>query len=113
MTKNRDFIYHSTPTQLATLLIYDQDFKMEMVDAMRRYAGSFVQALAECISRADMTNLRKLVETFPEYCKEYAVWNLPKEKSVLLGTRADTIIIDEIKEREKGYEHTNQDDNEL
>lgn len=47
-----------------------EDF--EVIDAMRRYGGSFVRALAETAACADCNNLRRLKEAFPDYWKHYA-----------------------------------------
>jgi hypothetical protein len=47
----------------------DQD--LLTVEAMTRYGGSFVKALAELANRADSINLQKIKETWPEYWKEY------------------------------------------
>lgn len=44
----------------------------EMIEAMERYGGSFVQALAQCLWRADANNYQRLEEAFPEYFKEYS-----------------------------------------
>lgn len=47
----------------------DQDYKV--VEAMEKYGGSFVQALAVCFRRADANNLQKLKTTFAEYWQQY------------------------------------------
>ena len=47
------------------------DADMDVVDAMEKYGGSFVQALAVCFRRADPVNLAKLKETFAEYWQQY------------------------------------------
>jgi pyruvate/2-oxoacid:ferredoxin oxidoreductase beta subunit len=47
----------------------EQDFKI--IEAMEEYGGSFVQALAACLRRADPFNFQKLKIAFPEYFKEY------------------------------------------
>ncbi len=44
----------------------------EIVQAMDRFGGSFVRALAELCHRADPENLAKIKETWPEYWQEYA-----------------------------------------
>lgn len=49
----------------------------EMIEAMERYGGSFVKALAQCLWRADANNYQRLEEAFPEYFKEYR--NMAKE----------------------------------
>ena len=47
----------------------DQDYAV--IDAMKKYGGSFVKALAECATRADSDNLIKIKTTFSEYWKQY------------------------------------------
>jgi hypothetical protein len=47
----------------------DQDLKT--VEAMEKYGGSFVVALAQAMRRADRTNLDKLKTAFPEYWTQY------------------------------------------
>lgn len=42
-----------------------------MIEAMEKYGGSFVKALAAMLWQADPVNYKKLAETFPEYFKEY------------------------------------------
>lgn len=41
------------------------------IEAMAKYGGSFVKALAEAARRADPVNLRKIREAWPEYWSEY------------------------------------------
>lgn len=47
------------------------DKDMLVVEAMEKYGGSFVQALAVCFRRADAGNLYKLKTTFSEYWEQY------------------------------------------
>ncbi len=47
----------------------DRDIKV--VEAMERYGGSFVQALAVLARRADVVNLRRIKDTWPIYWKQY------------------------------------------
>lgn len=49
----------------------DHDEKLDMVDSMKRFGGSFVKALAECFVLADDLNLAKLEQAFPELMKKY------------------------------------------
>jgi hypothetical protein len=42
-----------------------------VLEAMDRYGGSFVRALAQAAWLADPINLAKLKATFPEYWAEY------------------------------------------
>jgi hypothetical protein len=43
----------------------------EMTNRMLQYGGSFVQALAHAMVKADRSNRNKLIVAFPEYVKEY------------------------------------------
>lgn len=43
----------------------------EIVEAMEKFGGSFVQSLAQCFRHADPVNYAKLRITFPEYWEEY------------------------------------------
>lgn len=47
----------------------EEQFKV--VEAMEKYGGSFIKALAECFHRADLLNFAKLEEAFPEYWERY------------------------------------------
>ncbi len=47
----------------------DQDIKV--VEAMEKYGGSFVKALAECARRADAMNLIKIKTTWKAYWQQY------------------------------------------
>jgi hypothetical protein len=47
----------------------EQDYPV--VEAMEKYGGSFVQALAVCFRRADQVNRARLVLAFPEYWQQY------------------------------------------
>lgn len=42
-----------------------------MIAAMRKYGGSFVKSLAECMEHADPNNYTKLVTTFQNYVYDY------------------------------------------
>lgn len=48
-----------------------EDAKFELIESMRQRGGSFVQALAECLLRADATNFNILVNAFPRFVSEY------------------------------------------
>ena len=48
------------------------DLKLQVADNMKRFGGSFVQALSNCIIMADSNNLKKLIKTFKNYFIEYA-----------------------------------------
>ena len=58
--------------------ILDQDTKLRVVNNMKKYGGSFVKALADCILSADNQNLVKLMNAFPEYINEYMPANWMK-----------------------------------
>ncbi len=47
------------------------DLDLDVIEAMEKYGGSFVQALAVAASRADADNLAKIKATWPEYWKQY------------------------------------------
>jgi len=47
------------------------DEKLKVAKAMRIYGGSFVQALSECIIRADQHNFQKIKNTWPEIWEQY------------------------------------------
>lgn len=47
------------------------DEDMQTIEAMERYGGSFVVALAQAARRADRINLGKLKAAFPEYWQQY------------------------------------------
>lgn len=42
-----------------------------MIEAMGKFGGSFVKALAAMLWQADPINYEKLRHTFPEYFEEY------------------------------------------
>lgn len=44
---------------------------LAMIQAMEKYGGSFVQALAQCFRHADYQNYRKLCYAFKDYCDQY------------------------------------------
>jgi hypothetical protein len=45
--------------------------KDSRITTMRTYGGSFVKALAEAYSKADLDNTVRIEKTFPEYMKKY------------------------------------------
>lgn len=47
------------------------DKDIDTVDAMEKYGGSFVCALAKAARAADHVNLAKIKKAFPEYWKHY------------------------------------------
>ncbi len=56
-------------------LVGNYNLKIDIVVRMRLKGDSFVKALAECIVRADPTNLKRLQDTFQDYLKEYHIDN--------------------------------------
>lgn len=49
----------------------NQNEKIKLYETMKIYGGSFVQALAECVVRADKINLSILQNSFPNYFEKY------------------------------------------
>lgn len=49
----------------------DQNTKLQVVANMKTFGGSFVQALAECIIRADHINSKKIEDAFSNYIDQY------------------------------------------
>jgi len=47
------------------------DLDMKTIEAMEKYGGSFVVALAQAARRADRNNLERIKLAFPEYWKQY------------------------------------------
>jgi hypothetical protein len=43
----------------------------DVIEAMKRYGGSFVKKLAEAFALADPQNQARLKAAFPEYWKKY------------------------------------------
>lgn len=54
---------------------------LNIINAMKKYGGSFVSHLGAAAQHADHKNLEKLKETFPEYWKQYAEMADQKESS--------------------------------
>lgn len=52
-------------------ILNDTDLKITIADNMKKYGGSFVKALAECVYTADQSNLFTLVENFTNYFHKY------------------------------------------
>lgn len=50
------------------------------LDAMKRFGGSFVQALSEVAQRADDTNLSLIKSTWPKYWAQYEEMGIIQEK---------------------------------
>jgi hypothetical protein len=49
----------------------EDDSDREVINAMHRYGGGFVRALATACERADATNLERITEAFPELWRQY------------------------------------------
>lgn len=47
----------------------EEDIKV--IEAMQKYGGSFIKALADAAERADQENLAKIKATWPEYWQRY------------------------------------------
>lgn len=45
---------------------------LKVIEAMKKYGGSFASHLAQAASCADADNLAKIKATWPEYWKRYA-----------------------------------------
>lgn len=58
-------------------LFYAQKFTV--AGNMKKYGGSFVQALGVALSHADMWNATKIKLTWPELWEEYLNFEKPKE----------------------------------
>lgn len=48
-----------------------EEEKYFVVNAMKKYGGSFVKALGEALAHADIPNIEKIYLAFPEYWKQY------------------------------------------
>lgn len=60
-----------SPHSVCEMISKDQDLKLYICENMETYGGSFVQALAECLRRADSKNTFKLCDAFQEYMWQY------------------------------------------
>ena len=49
----------------------ENDEKISIAKAMRRYGGSFVSSLGEALIHADPINTMKIQKAFPDYWKQY------------------------------------------
>lgn len=74
MTITKARINSISPNDFCVLVSRDDDFRLEIYEKMKTFGGSFVQALGECLMRADRENRYKLAETFTEYFIKYATW---------------------------------------
>jgi len=48
---------------------HDEDVKV--INAMRKYGGSFIKSLAETCIYADETNFERIKKAFPDYWEDY------------------------------------------
>ena len=60
-------------------LLYAQKFTV--AENMKKYGGSFVQALGVALSHADMWNTTKIKLTWPELWEEYLNFEKTKDSS--------------------------------
>jgi hypothetical protein len=44
---------------------------------MDKYGGSFASALAKALIKADLENIRKIKDTWPQYWATYLNWDRP------------------------------------
>ncbi len=63
------------PRELSLRVADDQSLKLYIVENMKKYGGSFVKALAECLLLADRDNRLILCDAFLPYILDY----LPEE----------------------------------
>lgn len=49
----------------------EHDEMIDVTEAMLKWGGGFVKALAQAMRIADDDNLKKLKDAFPEYWKQY------------------------------------------
>lgn len=60
-------------------LLYAQ--KVIVAENMKKYGGSFAQALGIALSHADMWNTMKIKLSWPELWEEYLNFDKPKEQA--------------------------------
>ena len=56
-----------------------EDEKYIVIQYMKKYGGSFVQSLANCLEHADPINTQKMKDTFQEYWNEYLTIGIKEE----------------------------------
>lgn len=49
-----------------------RDEDLNVIEAMEKYGGSFVRALASAARHADPENLQKIKDTWPDYWAKYS-----------------------------------------
>ena len=59
-------------------IVSEQDFLV--IQAMKKYGGSFVRALAEAATKADEDNLRRMREAWPDYWFRYSAMSKAEER---------------------------------
>lgn len=67
-------------------LLYEQKFTV--AENMKKYGGSFVQALGVALSHADMWNTIKIKLSWPELWEEYLNFEKPKEQAAETKNKA-------------------------
>jgi hypothetical protein len=68
------------PDQAKITILASQDLTLDTVDNMKKYGGSFVKALGECLIRGDSVNRFKILNTFWEYIIDYTPSEMAKKK---------------------------------
>ena len=62
----------------------DLDEKLRVQEAMCRFGGSFVDALGKALHHADLSNVKRIHDAFPEYWADYNKmaldWQAKQEK---------------------------------
>ena len=69
-----------SPREGQRMVAVNRDLKLDIIENMEKYGGSFVNALAECARRADPFNLDKLTDAFWDYFVKYQPGNWGTKK---------------------------------
>lgn len=69
-------------THIVDLFCSDINLRLDIIENMQKYGGSFVKALADCFLRADPINRVKLAESFTDYIIKYQPKDFPKNDTV-------------------------------
>jgi hypothetical protein len=70
-------------TQALASAAIDEGERGVIADEMMKTGGSFVQALGKALSRADITNARRIKATWPEFWDEYLKRSNESEAAIL------------------------------
>jgi hypothetical protein len=65
---------------LINRLLTDHDYLLKVTERMKKYGGSFVKALADCVFCADRFNATILINNFTKYFEEYKNENFGYKK---------------------------------